>query len=93
MGTRAGPLHVLEWQRSLGAMRRHGVRLMLTGCRHWRRVDLEALAAELGDEASLWDASRPCPVCRKPQTFMASPGQGTPFLPLVTPSGRRALGR
>lgn len=77
---------VMAWQSTLGEMKRYGtrVRLMGCGCPHWSEVDLDEMIAALGEDGSLWDRRPPCPKCDRLQHFMASPGEGTPFLPLLS---------
>jgi len=94
VGTLDGPIHVLAWQRTLGEMIAYGTLLAQScgHCKKWTPLDPRDLAPLMGEEATLWDQRPSCPACGRPSHFMASPGQGTPFRPLVTPSGRRALG-
>lgn len=92
MGTRTGPVHVLEWQSNLAGMRKHGTRVQWSceTCRGWGAVDLEPLIARLGEAGSLWDRQPPCkvPGCGGRVFFLASPGSGTPFRPLLSQAGR-----
>lgn len=84
MGTAAGPRYILEWQASLGGMLKHGARVVMRcrACDLWEPVDVAALAAREGDEATLWNAHPPCPDCGAPVKFHASAGAGTPLRPL-----------
>lgn len=87
MGTRAGPLYVLDWQGALGSMKAQGtiVRLASCGCSRRRaEVDLDVLIAKLGEDADLWDRRVSCAQCGKARHYLASCGEGTPFRPLIT---------
>lgn len=91
MGTRTSDLHVMAWQSTLGEMKKHGtrVRLMSGNCPHWSDIDLDGMIEQLGPDAHLWDSRAPCPVCGVEQHFMASPGGGTPFTPMIRQEGRK----
>lgn len=95
MGTRSGPIHVLEWRSTLGAMHRCGtvVRWSCQTCHAWGPADLDALVERLGEDADLWDRTPPCKLagCDGHVIFLASPGSGTPFRPMLS-GGRGLLG-
>ena len=87
MGTRAGPLYVLDWQGTLGAMKARGTLVQLASCECSRRrseVNLDDLIATLGEDADLWDRRVACDRCGKARHYMATCGAGTPFRPLIT---------
>lgn len=94
MGTRTNPIHVMAWQRSLAEIKAHGthIRMMGGACPHYTDVDVDALIAERGPQAHLWDSRSPCPVCGKEQHYAASAGSGTPFRPMVRQEGRELWG-
>lgn len=79
------------WQSTLGAMKSAGTRVRLictTPCQFWTEVDVDDMIGELrGADMTLWDARPPCPICDGLARFVASPGQGTPFRPLVSDPG------
>lgn len=77
----------MAWQSTLGAMRAHGTAVILTGCACRKTaIDIEAMIATLGPDADLWDVHPICARCGRRQHYMASPGDGTPFRPLISPA-------
>lgn len=87
MGTRAGPLYVLDWQGTLAAMKAQGTVVQLASCECSRRrseVDLGDLIATLGEDADLWDRRVTCKRCGKARHYLATCGEGTPSSPLIT---------
>lgn len=88
MATRSGPHFILEWQSTLGAMRRCGTRVRWScpTCNRWGDADVGRLIQLLGEEGSLWDRTPPCEAegCTGQVRFFASPGAATPFRPMRT---------
>jgi hypothetical protein len=76
-----------SWQRTIGAMKDHGALLILAGCRHGAPANLDQLIADHGEDWSPRDCRPTCPKCGALQHYMASPAEGTPMRPLLTPSG------
>src|SRR5262245_55521566 len=78
----------LAWQRTLAGMQKHGARAALActapGCGLWSPLSVAALVKEFGPEATLWDRRGTCANCKAQAHYMASPGEGTPFVPLFT---------
>ena len=90
MGLRDGYPQVMEWMSTLDAMKAAGtcIRASCQSCREWHDVDLDEMIRQLGSpNASLWDRSPPCERdgCKGSMLFLASPGPGTPFRPLISP--------
>jgi len=90
MGLRDAYPVPMRWMSTLGAMKAEGtvVRASCQACGKWHDVDLDEMIRELGSpEATLWDRHPPCldPACDGLLMFMASPGLGTPFRPLLSP--------
>lgn len=79
-----------NWLMSVGAMREAGVRVQARcrKCKVALRVDLDVLCTLRGRSYSLIGAASRCKVvgCDGQMIFMASPGVGTPFLPLLNDS-------
>lgn len=74
----------LAWQATLGGLVEAGARLRqrCAPCDTWEEIDpVEAFCLH-GPDFSLWDYAEACDRCGGPTTFHASPGHGTPFLPL-----------
>lgn len=86
MGTRTRPPAFMEWQATLEGMLKHGaiVARRCVPCETWEIVPALDLAADYGLEASLIDFHPPCERCSGPVNFHASPGEGTPFRPLLS---------
>jgi hypothetical protein len=86
MGIRERRTSPLAWQNTLGEMRRYGTLLALCcarpKCKHWDPIDVGAMIATHGEAWAPWDHFPPCPRCRKPAHYMASPAESTPFRPL-----------
>src|SRR4051812_13403994 len=76
------------WMTTLAEMKLHGTRLRLvctSPCTFWEDADIDALIEELGGEDySVWDAQLQCERCGQLMRYVASPGPGTPFRPLVS---------
>lgn len=78
---------VMAWQSTLSMMRAHSTRVRrVCSCGFWKDVDVAEMEALLGADGSLWDRRPPCDRCDRLSHFMASPGPGSPFLPLLSPS-------
>lgn len=79
---------VMLWISTLGAMKAEGTRLRrscLSPCSFWEDVTPEAMIAQLGGpENTLWDCQPPCPVCDRLTFYLASPGEGSVYRPLLS---------
>lgn len=88
MGDRLHDRQPLAWQATLGGMLAYGVRVAqcCTRCRArtWIPVDVAALVEAEGPQATLWDRRPECPACGERGHYMASPGEATPFTPLLS---------
>ena len=77
----------LGWCATIGGMVHYGarVRAECRKCKVCLEVDLIPLLAKLGPQATLLDRHPPCRVvgCDGEILFVASPGEGTPFMPCV----------
>lgn len=91
MGDRSAPRSPMAWQNSLGEMKKHSTRLAQTAsCRcpdKWLALDVEQMIAKRGAEWVAWDQRPRCRSCGIPGHYMASPGDSTPFRPLMTGYG------
>lgn len=87
MGART-PIGVMLWMSTLGPMIAEGTRVRRTcnsPCSFWEDVDLPEMVRLLGGpEFSLWDCRLPCEICGRRTHFMASPGPGAIFRPLLS---------
>ena len=88
MGDRRAIRTPMAWQATLGEMQAHGTRLAMTctapGCGLWVALDVSALIIAHGEAFRLWDGRPACVSCGRPGHYMASPGPGTPFTPLLS---------
>lgn len=87
MGIPKNPPTVMRWMSNLHQMKAANIRvrrMCASPCKFWIDEDLDALIAQLGPNFSLIDQRPPCPVCDRLNTFMCSPGPGTPFRPMQT---------
>src|SRR4029453_1851930 len=88
MGDRSERRAPMAWQGTLGQMKAHGTRLAMTctapGCGLWVALDVGALIAKHGEAFRPWDGRPRCVSCGQPGHYMASPGEGTPFRPLLS---------
>lgn len=88
MGTRTENRRPLAWQETLGGMAAQGVRVMQVcpsrACGVSRPVDVAALLEAEGPQASLWNRRPACPACGERGHYLASPGAGTPYTPLLS---------
>jgi hypothetical protein len=88
MGTRTDDKRPMAWQGTLAQMRAHGTRVAqcctAADCRCWEVLTVDGLAAQFGEEFMLWDRRPPSRMCGVPTHYMAAPGPGTPFRPLLS---------
>ena len=78
----------LDWCATIGGMVHKGarVRAQCRKCKVCLEVDTLAILLRLGPKASLLNRHPPCRVvgCDGHVLFIASPAEGTPFMPCVT---------
>jgi hypothetical protein len=88
MGTRTEDRRPLAWQASLREMKAYGTLLAQTAsCAcpgRWVELDLDQLLAKHGGDYRLWDRRPACSSCGRPGHYMASPGESTPYRPLLS---------
>lgn len=89
---------VPDWMGTLEGMVTAGTRVRFScqACHGWRDVALADLVDRYGAAGSLWDAAPACEAegCGGTGFFLASPGPGTVFRPLLAESqANRKLGR
>lgn len=88
MGNRTADRQPLAWQGTLAQMKAHGTIVAQTAsCRcpgRWVALDVDQLLARHDGDYRLWDRRPACPDCGRPGHYMAAPGPGTPFRPLLT---------
>jgi hypothetical protein len=88
MGTGSEHRRPLTWQGNLANMKRYGTRLAQVcgtrDCLNWTPLDLDELMAAYGPSYMLWDKRPACRRCGARTHFMASPGDSTPFRPLLS---------
>lgn len=88
MGTRTADRTPMGWQGTLAQMKAHGTRIaqhcITRDCRRWVALDVDDLIATYDPDLMLWDRRPPCELCGGPTHYMASPGPGTPYRPLLT---------
>lgn len=88
MGSRRR-METMVWNSDLAGMKKSGTIIRAScqapACRHWWDWPVEDLIAELGsDKATVWDRHPPCERCGEPVLFLASPGEGSVFRPLIS---------
>jgi hypothetical protein len=79
---------VMFWQSTLGAMKSEGTRLRRvcsSPCSFYEDVDIDLMIATLGGpRMTVWDTEPPCEVCGRRTHYLASPGPGSVFRPLLS---------
>lgn len=78
---------MLDYVATLGGMKRHGTRVVVScaKCRLWKPFDVDVAIAKLGEDYSLVDKRAHCrePGCDGIVRFHGSPGEGSPFRPII----------
>ena len=86
MGAGTNFRHPMAWQATLGGMQANGTLAyqVCSKCKLRRDVDVAALVDKEGPRSTLWDRRPICPRCGERTHYMASPGPGTPFRPMLS---------
>jgi hypothetical protein len=86
MGAGTNFRHPMAWQATLGGMQANGTLAyqVCSKCKLRRDVDVAALVEKEGPRSTLWDRRPICPRCGERTHYMASPGPGTPFRPMLS---------